>query len=169
MDGHRYWTTCRMRLTHPLRLFVVSLCLLVAGAACAQTAQRAKEAVFEARAATFTPMAGWHKTAFATQSGTLYLAPTAFLTNSDVANATARTDALGRALVVLGLKPASHIKLMAATARQENTHIALLVNGNLVATVPAKGPMTGGRLAIEGFRHSDEAKQLADTLNALVR
>lgn len=161
--------TLRLELERKLRLLVVSLCLLVSGTACAQTGQRGSVVAFEARAAALTAQPGWSKKVSTTQTDTIYIAPQAFITGNDVAGAVARTDALGRALVVLTLKPASSIKLMAATARQENTHIALLINGDVVATVPAKGTMTGGRLAIEGLRSSEDARQMADTLNALAR
>ena len=161
--------TLRLELERKLCLLVVSLCLLVSGTACAQTDQRGSVAVFEARAAALTAQPGWSKKVSTTQTDTIYIAPQAFITGNDVAGAVARTDALGRALVVLTLKPASSIKLMAATARQENTHIALLINGDVVATVPAKGPMTGGRLAIEGLHNIEEARQLAESINASTR
>jgi hypothetical protein len=151
-------------------LFAFTACILFfcyVQASLAQT-ETTRDTIFEARVASAAGKLGWTRRATPDQ-GTLYVSPQSFLTNGDLAGATARVDALGRALVVVSLKTPSGVKLMAATARKEHTHIVMLINGQIVATLPASGPMTGKRLAMTGFKHIDDAKRVAALLEEVVR
>jgi preprotein translocase subunit SecD len=161
---------CRYRTQWHHAVVATAMLLLTSmTTACAQTSHIEQVDVFEARAASMTARLGWIKKTVTAEGPVIYVTPQAFLTSHDLASAVARTDALGRALIVLSVKSTSGIKLMAATARQENTHVALLMNGDVVAVVPAKGAMTGNRMAIEGFRSEADASRFADRLNGLVR
>ncbi len=161
-----------MRLSTRLKksgtvIVIISLLAFLGTVAWARTGIT-RAAVFEARVASTSAKLHWIKKE-APGDGVVYIAPQAFLNNRDLAGATARTDALGRPLLVMTFKTASAVKLMAATARQESRHVAILINNEIVAILPVKGPMTGNRLAVEGFSSEEEAKHIAGVLTAIAK
>lgn len=159
-----YFLSCERRC----RIACLMLLLpMIAGVttACAQIPSGRPDS-FEARSASMSAQADWIKKDLPHTSGAVYVAPHAFITHNDVVNATFQTDVLGRPFVVLDFKPASAIRLMAATARQENTHIALLINGDVVAIIPAARPITGHRIAVD-FQREDDARQFAGVLSGI--
>jgi preprotein translocase subunit SecD len=120
--------------------------------------------LFGLHAATLQMHIGWVRQAVQLQGGHAYVSPTSFIGINDLAKASVTTDPFGRSIVILDLKPHSGIRLLAATAKKETTHIAVVYHGKPLALLKVHGAMARNRLAIEGFKSSTQAQQFVTAL-----
>lgn len=121
--------------------------------------------VFEVIAASDVPHSNWHAAQVRHSSETVYLAPKAFLQRHDVSGAVARMDVTGKAIVIVQLTPAGGIKLTTTTRMPPLTHIAIVINRQVIGLLSAQEGVTGNRLGVSGFVSLEEAQAVADSLS----
>lgn len=133
----------------------------------------APKSKFELRRASSETAEGWAAVQFsptgATVPETLYLAPTAEISNDDLQSTSVNRDASGTWAVVLTLKESAKTrfgelskKMSDDTARKER--IAFLVDGKTIVAPVVNAPMTDGVVSVTGPFTEDEARQIAKNI-----
>ena len=128
---------------------------------------------FELRRASDETAEGWAAVQFsptgAAVAETLYLAPTAEITNDDLQSTSVNRDATGTWAVVLTLKESAKTsfgelskKMSDDTTKKER--IAFLVDGKTLVVPFVNAPMTDGVISITGPFTEDEARQIAKNI-----
>lgn len=128
---------------------------------------------FELRRASSETAEGWAAVQFsptgATVAETLYLAPTAEISNDDLQSTSVNQDATGTWAVILTLKESAKTrfgelskKMSDDTARKER--IAFLVDGKTIVAPFVNTPMTDGVISITGPFTQDQARQIAKNI-----
>lgn len=131
----------------------------VASAAAAGTTPQPPRANVEFRRAEAKPTAGLKAAEIAGTSRTIYLHPSAELTESDIASATViEGSAIDVALTAVGAR-----KLEKLSSEHGDRPLAILVNGKVIAA-PTIRARLGGTVIISGKFTPDEARTLAAAL-----
>jgi preprotein translocase subunit SecD len=120
------------------------------------------QARFEIRAAAGDSVSGWQKMALPDGDGSVWVAPDASLTSSDIARAQPATSPDGHPAVAIALTDAGAAKMRELSAAQDGNLIAMVLDGKVIWAPVVRGEI-GRNALITGGRNGlapDEVRRL---------
>ena len=140
--------------------------MLALAGGCSTAGPKAPHVKIEFRAAQNRPGSGLTEMVAPRSDGKVYVSSNALLTDADIESAALKPNRDGASRIEVMFTEEGRRKFSKATTTLIGRPLVILIDGKAIAAPIVRQKITGRRAIIEGSFSQEEAKRIADSLNA---